>query len=149
MKLLNNEYCTITLESDTPCLLWKLKGKVRNDVFEEHVSIGLDLFRMFKEDYVNLSLIVDLFEFNPSEEINIQWVNEEIMTLLYFNNGIKLISLIYPYEGEIAKRTAFEFFEKTEQLHRIEILDSIEQSKLWLQNNLRTIDQIGDTKVFF
>jgi len=150
MKLLENEYCEIDFLESVPCIKWQLRGAPNNDQFKEYVVDGMNFFRKYKIDNLDISLIIDIQDFEPIDilEIDIAWVNEEIMTLLYFNNGIKHIALIPP-KSKKAQPISFEFYEKTEQLHRINIVNSFNEAVEWLEKEIKNSGEIGNYSIFF
>jgi len=147
MRLLEDKNCIIDFLSDVPCIYWKIKGTVGNGEFLKNVHEGVRYFQEHKVEYANLNLIVDLQDFEPTESIDIDYVNEEIMTLLYIRNGIKQIGLVKP-KSPLAKEIAHEFFEKTEQLHEIKVHDNFEDAKDWIMDDLQRDKAVGDYTMF-
>lgn len=149
MILIEEKGCYIRYIEDVPCLYWKV-GNVDNASFKKYVDNGVEYFREKKIANANLSIIIDLSEFAPTEIVDINWVNEEIMTLLYIENGIKLIALIPPVGEDLDQRmaVAHEFFEKTEQLHEIAMVESIEDATDWLTNESRRLERVGNYTMF-
>ncbi len=141
------ENCTIEFMQDVPCLYWGLQGAVGGEHFRSAVLQGLDAFRQYKIDNANISLIVDLSMFAPDEIVDIDWVNNDIMPLLYFNNGVRIIALVLPTE-EYAKQIASEFHWKTEQLHVVGICSSVEHAVTWIKEGADNQKVIGDYTMF-
>jgi len=150
MKLYNNALCGIEYFETIPCLSWKLLGSPSNEEFKEFVLKGVAYFNKFKIENKGLSLIINIYGFSPEndKEIDIDWVNREIMTLLFLNNGIQLIALI-PSQSDKAKRIEMEFFEKNEQLHRVKIADSFTDSVEWLREGAKLSDGFGSSYYLF
>lgn len=147
MANVDNKYCKIEFMKEVPCLYWGMIGAAGGNSFKAAVLSGLEAFREYKIDNANISLIVDLSLFAPDEYIDIDWVNDEIMPLLYMNNGVRIIALVMPAH-EYAKKIAAEFHLKTEQLHVVEICDSVEHAKSWIINGADSQKVKGDYTMF-
>lgn len=128
-------------------MYWKLFGNLKNNEFQICVSKGVDYFRSIKTEYPSTSIIIDLSGFHPQEELNLKWVNNEIITLLYMENGIKIIALIGSPTEE-GKRLTDEFYEKTEQLHEIKIVNSVEEAKNWISDENQRSKSVGDFTMY-
>lgn len=150
MKILENEYCEISFLESVPCIKWLLKGSPNSGQFKENVFKGVEFFRKYKAENYDVSLIIDTCNFNPADigKTDIAWVNEEIITALYFNNGIRHIAFIPP-KSEKGKSIGLEFYEKTEQLHKIKIVSSFNEAVKWLDAEIRKSGEIGNYSVFF
>jgi len=149
MKLYKDKFCEIEYYEEIPCINWKLAGSPSRGQFKNYVQDGIDHFNKYKETKEKLSFIINIRDFDPEneKEIDIDWVNEDIMTMLYFNRGIQNVALISSNFNN-AKNIEKEFFDKTEQLHRIKIINSHSEALLWLRDCNEQTD-IGNYKIFF
>lgn len=147
MTIQTEKRCKIEFLSDVPCLYWGLCSGIGRLDFKNAVWEGVEAFRQYKIDNANISLIIDLSAFAPVEVVDIAWVNDEIMPLLYMNNGVRIIALVLPLDA-YAKEVATEFHLKTEQLHVVGVCDSVEHAKNWIKDGADSQKVVGDYTMF-
>lgn len=141
------EFYRIEFLEDVPCLYWQMRGDIGSEDFKQAVMCGYEAFKKYKVDNANISLIIDLSLFTPIEKVDIDWVNNDIMPLLYVNNGVRIIALVLP-SGGYASEVAAEFHLKTEQLHVIGICSSVDEAKAWIKNGADSQKVVGDYTMF-
>jgi|GEM_PF-5243049 len=147
MEAYEDKNCKICFLKEVPCLYLKLSGHVENEQFRNYVNNGVRYFNEHKNECSNISIIIDASEFIPQKDIDIAWVNDEVITLLYIKNGIKIIALIKS-KYEEGQKIADEFFEKTEQLHEIKVVTDLDEAKSWIMDETQRSKHVGDYTLF-
>jgi len=131
MLLFENDHGIISLDESVPCLVVDLFGAFSSDDFREIVEQSVAIFRRQKVNLVKLQLLIDTTDLEALSLKEVQWVNSEIMTMLFLENGLKFIAFLKPVakEGEGAIN---EFLRIASHMHLFEVFDDKKAARAWL-----------------
>lgn len=131
MLLFENDHGILSLDEQVPCLIVDLYGTFSRDDFRELVEQAVALFREQKMRLANLQLLIDTTELEDMSLKEIQWVNSEIMTMLFLENGLKYVAFLKPVSRK-GSPPIEEFLRIASHMHLFEIFQNKKDARSWL-----------------
>lgn len=90
-----DQICSIEILKESSAILWKLHGLVTNDEFINSVFLGVKYLKKIQDSTNISSLILDMSGFVPNGIKDMDWMQEEVLSILFVNNdGLKNIALV-------------------------------------------------------
>jgi len=92
--------CSIELKEGIECLIWKVKGNLTNEAFINSVFIGVKYLKKKQVSRLVSSLVIDLKELETEKIKDMEWMFEEVISILYMNNvELKQVAIISAMNG--------------------------------------------------
>lgn len=147
MLLFENNHSIVSLDEQVPCLVVDLFGAFSREDFREAVEQSVFYFRKQKRRFDKLQILIDTSDLEELSVKEVQWVNSEIMTMLFLENGLKFIAFLKPVSNE-SIRSIDEFLRIATHMHLFKVFDNKKDARSWLvemnRDNYKTEAQYYD-----
>ncbi len=131
MKLFENEFYRISLDTVTPCLEWIGKKFMPSDQFRESELKSLDFFIQYKSKHAKLEWYVDARDIGPISPADTKWVAEEILPE-FSKAGLSKEVFVVPGSA-LGKMVVNNYVSRSGHTIEMNVFDTEVEAKKWLK----------------
>ncbi|PIE33753.1 hypothetical protein CSA56_10535 [candidate division KSB3 bacterium] len=132
MKLFENEYVTLSIDENIPCLEWIGKKYMPSEAFKESEEKSLELYLKYKDRHPGMQWFIDASEVGPVSLQDTEWVIENILPQ-FAAAGLIKEAFVMPTRA-IGKITVDNYRSDAGETIEIELFDTTEAAKDWLKS---------------
>lgn len=131
MKLFENEYVTMSIDKNVPCLEWIGKKYMPSKEFRASEEKSLQLYREYKNIYPQLEWFIDARDIGPVIPQDTQWVVNEILPH-FAAAGLTKEGFVVP-QNALGKMTVNYYTSRVGKIIEIRIFETVIATKNWLK----------------
>lgn len=131
MKLFENEYVRLSIDTSVPCLEWIGKGFMSSQDFRTSEEKSLQFYTEYKDRYPHMEWFVDARNIGPMSPEDTAWVAEKILPK-FAEAGLTKEAFVVP-KSALGRIVVKDYVSKAGKTIEMQIFDTVEAAKGWLK----------------